>query len=169
MQPGRRRYDPLNPPRWCVWRWRPINGDYRTGSDIETRHYLLRLYLLLTQSFSVCIHWVNFADPDPDPHDHQRGFFSIVLRGWYREEVYPPSMAVERCVRVFPVRRTVHWWNWKPHGSVHRIVEVAPGTVTFVLHGKRRSDWHFYPKHRMLNARVPVPWLDYTAGTVRQS
>lgn len=170
MLPGKRRYDPINPPRWCVWRWRPINGDYRTPGNIETKHYLLRLYVCMTQLFSVCIHWVKFADPDPDPHSHQRSFFSIVLRGGYVEEVYAPAIyASSGLFEPNPTHRRVRWVNWKPFGSVHRVVAVEPGTVTLVIQGPRRADWLFYPLARHGVWREPMPWLQYTAGSARQS
>lgn len=109
-----RRYDPENPPRWCVWLWRPLHGDYVSGIETPVVPYLLRLYVVMTQLFSVCLHWINSRDPDADPHDHQRAFVSIVLRGWYREEVYQPVPGTTGTVwRDEPVVRTVRWINFK--------------------------------------------------------
>jgi hypothetical protein len=143
-----RLYNVENPPSWCVWMWRPIHA------EIGPKPYLMRLYLLMTQLFSVCLHWINDRDPDDDPHDHQRAFVSVVLRGWYREEVYDtPEPGKVTALDPRPVR-LVRWINFKRSTDVHRIVEVAPGTLTLVFNGPRFKTWHFWIPLRTF--RVPV-------------
>lgn len=144
-----RLYDAENPPSWCVWRWRSIHA------EIGPKPYLLRLYLLMTQLFSVCLHWINDRDPDDDPHDHQRSFVSVVLRGWYREEVHDGLLTggVEFSPRV----QLVRWFNFKRSTDAHRIVEVAPGTLTLVFNGPRMKTWHFWVKTPLFGlGRMPI-------------
>jgi hypothetical protein len=128
--------------------------------------YLLRLYVLMTQPFSVCLHWINSRDPDNDPHDHQRAFVSLVLRGWYREEVYRPVDGPGRLVwRDEPEVRLVRWINFKRSTDVHRIIEVGPRTLTLVLNGPRKKLWHFFIDGRFYlgnrATRQPIEWNRY--------
>ena len=41
----------------------------------------------LFRNISVCLHYFHRPDEDPDCHDHPFHFFTLVLRGGYREEV----------------------------------------------------------------------------------
>lgn len=172
MNPGARRYDPFAPASWCFWRWRPINGDYRGDYRNSFRDvpepYLLRLYVFMCQLFSVCLHWINFPDPDLDPHDHQRGFVSIVLRGSYVEEVYP-RLGDRAAVAALPTVRRVRWFNVKKQGDAHRIVSTSGKVLTLVFHGPRRREWNFWVLDTDGLSRRPVYWRDYTAGTPRES
>jgi hypothetical protein len=106
------------------------------------RTYLKRLRIIQTPWFGVYLHWINEPDADRDLHDHPWTWFtSTVLRGGYIESV---SACTDR-----PSRRWTNAWpRWSTHcmtqDMCHRIEAVAPGTVTLIFVGRRRSSWGFY-------------------------
>ena len=126
--------------RWCAWRWTEVRW--------EGLLYLVRLHLVKAPSWAVMLHWILRPDPHPDPHDHPVPFLSIVLRGGYTE--WTPAGLVRRRVR------------WIGTDSVHRIVEVDPGTVTLAINGRARTDrpWGFHTPQGF------VPWREYRAGRI---
>jgi hypothetical protein len=108
---------------WCLWRW--------TFTDSG---YITRLHLLKTPWFALCVHWINKPDPEPYLHDHPVSFFSLILRGWYREH---------RGERGIILRN--RWWNWIRATDRHTICEVSPGgAVTLCFMGPKVREWGFH-------------------------
>jgi hypothetical protein len=128
--------------RWCVWRWTEVDPD---GDG----PYLTRLNIVQTPLFSIMLHWIHRPDPQPDMHDHPVSFLSIVLRGWYREQV-PFG-------RIIDVRRikTVKWFNFKRATDAHCIIDVKSPLITLVITGPVRREWGFYTSNEW------VPWREY--------
>lgn len=104
--------------------------------------YLTRLFLLHTPWFSVMMHWLK-PDPQPDMHDHPVTFLSLILRGFYVEQI--ATGGLQKC----------RWWNFKRATDAHRIVWTAPNTLTLVITGPRRREWGF------ITPKGWVPWRMY--------
>lgn len=119
-------------PRWALFSGMHIMAD--DGSS-----YLRRMRIVETPWFGVFLHHIDSTDNDQDPHDHPWNFVSLVVRGGYTEQV----LALD--ANASYVRR---WLTWSFHvmdrRHAHRITELVPGTVTLILHGKRRGSWGFY-------------------------
>ncbi len=117
-----------------------------------------RWRLIQTPLGGIYVHFIYREDLDPVPHDHPWAFASLVLRGGYTEELHhsPGSGDFEwvthRAGRLhkFPL----HW--------AHRIVRVAPGTVTLVFVGRKVRSWGFYdgPQWIDYRDRPPQPGRD---------
>lgn len=107
---------------WCFWRWTDVDSEY-----------IVRLHLVKTPWFAICIHWINKADQEPHMHDHPVSFFSIILRGWYYE-----------IRNGWPCQR--NWFNYIKASSkdIHRIIQVAPKTVTLCFMGPKTREWGFH-------------------------
>src|SRR4249919_419993 len=63
--------------KWALWRW-----------SWAPDKFIVRLHLLKTPWFAICMHWINHADAEPFLHDHPVSFLSVILRGWYDEARY---------------------------------------------------------------------------------
>lgn len=120
-EPGEKSWDILKP---------KIIGDGKTA-------YLERVTIILTPWFSILFHRINRPDNQRELHDHPWSFFSIVLRGWYGENVPRPGGGQQ-----YKKRR---WWNFKRAESRHsiRFVSRKP-VVTLVFTGPRRRKWGFW-------------------------
>jgi len=109
---------------WCFWRWTEVPSNY-----------ILRLHLLKTPWFAICVHWLNAPDPEPCQHDHPVTFLSVILRGGY----------TERRKRDYRVHR---WFNWITASSSdpHTIIDVKPRTVTLCFMGPKIREWGFHTR-----------------------
>jgi hypothetical protein len=123
---------------WCFWRW----------TDVQTE-YILRLHLVKTPWFAICVHWLNKPDPDPHLHDHPVSFLSLILRGFYVERREDLDGKGERYVGNVV-------WNFIRATTRHRIDRVAQGTVTLCFMGPKVQDWGFF-----VPGRGKVFWKDY--------
>lgn len=104
--------------------------------------YLRRWRLWRGRFFSVYAHRVLRSDEGRCPHDHPWGFWSLVLWGWYVEEVFDAGADPE--LGGVLVRRGMLSLAYRPPYHVHRIVEVSPGgAATFLLLGPRVRRWGF--------------------------
>jgi hypothetical protein len=115
-----------------------------------------RLRIIATPWFGVYLHHIVRPDADPDPHDHPWPFGSLVLRGWYEEELHPiPHVFLARRE---PWRYRRLSWHTMPRDQAHRITDISPGGVwTLVLVGRRRGTWGFHTPYGF------VPWQDYVS------
>lgn len=124
----------------CFWRW----------SDVESE-YILRLHIVKTPWFAVCLHWIRKPDAEPWLHDHPVSFLAIVLRGRYAEL---------RASGDGDIRHRVHrWWNVIRARKTdrHRIVFCRANTLTLCFMGPKVREWGFHmPKGW-------VGWKDYYA------
>jgi hypothetical protein len=109
---------------WLFWRWYDIENHIGLV-------YLRRLYLLRTPWFSVMLHRILRPDPDRHLHDHPWHFFSILLRGSYREQ---------RGRRIHHRR----WWNFCRAEGAHKITHVSPTCTSLVLTGPKIRSWGFH-------------------------
>lgn len=107
---------------WCVWRWTDVDSDY-----------IVRLHLVKTPWFAVCLHWFNKPDPEPFDHDHPVSFLSIILRGGY----------TERRNGVLKRRRLVNFIR-ASSADQHTIVELHGRPLTLCLMGPKTREWGFH-------------------------
>lgn len=99
-----------------------------------------RVRLLQTPWFGLYVHFIYREDLDPVPHDHPWNFWRLVIRGGYLEH-YLTKPATGKYRLTSPGR-----WrpSYVPTTHAHRIVTVAPGTVSLVLVGKKQRVWGFW-------------------------
>jgi hypothetical protein len=124
---------------WCFFRW--------TDTDSE---YILRLHVLKTPWFAVCLHWLNKPDAEPWLHDHPVSFLSVILRGGYTELRRTDG-------RLY--RKVNRWFNFvrASFDDKHRIISVAPGTLTLCIMGPKTRDWGFH----VWETVSPAQWLHW--------
>lgn len=153
---------PGDPSRYVFWRYMKI-------VDPDGNPYLDRLYIFRCPLFGLMLHKIRAADFDRTPHNHPWGitqkssFWSYVVKGGYTEEL--ATILGDRLVNG---RTETHRRGWHAFGldDVHRISAVEPGTVTFVVSGRKRSGWGFWVEDGMADyGNVPtgkiVSWRDY--------
>lgn len=128
--------------RWTFWRW--------TDVVINGVIYLQRLHLIQTPWFSVMLHWLT-PDPQPDMHDHPVSFLSLLVRGWYQEEIPCDCDAAGLGTHI----ATRLAWNFKRATDRHRIVATSTPCVTLVFAGPVVRSWGFH------TSRGWVPWRQY--------
>ncbi len=117
---------------WCFWRW--------TDTDSE---YILRLHVLKTPWFAVCLHWIRKPDAEPWLHDHPVSFLSLILRGGY----------AEKRSRDGRLDIIVHrWFNFvrASNHDRHRIIFARRSTLTLCLMGPKTRTWGFH---------TPAGWI----------
>lgn len=131
--------------RYCLWRW----------TDVESE-YILRLHVLKTPWFAVCLHWIQKPDAEPWLHDHPVSFLSIVLRGSYAE--------VRQRGAEKPYIKVNRWFNWiraSDHDR-HRIVFCRRNTLTLCFMGPKTREWGFhFPSGVQDNGRTWLDWKQY--------
>jgi len=97
------------------------------------------------------LHLIMRADQEPYPHNHPWEFRTLVLRGWYVEELL---------LKDGTVTRNVVWAGQsykRTPDQFHRIVAVAPGGVlTLVLHRTKKptSWWGFLVNGKCIHWRI---------------
>lgn len=125
---------------WCVWRF----------SDVDSA-YIVRLHLIKTPWFALCLHWILKPDPEPYLHDHPVSFLSLILRGGYSETRQRGTTP--------PVTRRHRWFNWirATPDDRHSITDVRPHTLTLCLMGPKVREWGFHA----LGAGGWIYWRDY--------
>ena len=102
---------------------------------------------------SVRLHWILKPDNARDLHSHPFHFRTIILRGWYMQEVpgkYWPSQKNDtRLVKMRPGMQSTCGY-----GQFHRITQVSKGGcwTLFIMWGGKRKDWGFMTK----NGYVPA-------------
>jgi hypothetical protein len=139
--------------KWALWRW----------TDVESE-YIVRLHVIKTPWFAICLHWFNKPDQEPHLHDHPVSFLSLILKGKYHEE---REVFVEDYTLGF-VGNENHsgwrrWWNYISASDKdrHRIDAIAPGTLTLCFMGPKTRDWGFHTPDGW------VYWKDYNKTKYR--
>lgn len=113
-----------------------------------------RWRLIQTPAFGIYVHFMYREDLDPVPHDHPWRFWSLVLRGSYRDIVTPDSRNLNRQ----EIQQHDRWsFHAFPLRAAHRIIHVDPGTVTLIIVGQKVRTWGFYDNRR---GNAFVDWRD---------
>lgn len=127
--------------RSCFWRWTKVDSEY-----------IVRLHVLKTPWFAVCLHWINKPDAEPWLHDHPVSFLSLILRGGYAEKRWSAKRG--------EYIKLNSWFNFV-RGSKddrHRIILCRTNTLTLALMGPKTREWGFH-----IPAEGWVMWKDYYA------
>jgi hypothetical protein len=128
---------------WCFWRWTYVDSEY-----------ILRLHVVKTPWFAVCLHWIRKPDAEPWLHDHPVSFLSIVLRGGYTE------------LRKIGDGKTFHkvnrWFNFVRSSDTdrHRIILTRTNTLTLCFMGPKTREWGFHVWEEMCPEGTATPgWI----------
>ena len=126
---------------WCAWRWTDVRSEY-----------ILRLHLVKTPWFAVCLHWIRKPDPEPHLHDHPVSFLSLILRGGYAEVRQKPG---EESPQVVMHR----WYNFisADGHDRHRIILARARTLTLCFMGPKTREWGYH------HVRCPGDWMGWKA------
>lgn len=96
---------------------------------------------------SVRIHHICRADQDRHLHDHPWNARTIILRGWYLEQLHG---------QIGMVGREPGYTGRLLFGQYHRIADVSPdGVWTLFITGRQRGTWGFLVDGKK------VPWREY--------
>jgi hypothetical protein len=135
---------------WALWRWTEVDSQY-----------IVRLHLVKTPWFAVCLHWIKKPDAEPFLHDHPVSFLSIILRGEYTEQRRVPCW----CGFSHTKHEARRWFNFirATRQDRHRIISVAPGTLTLALMGPKTQEWGFHTPGGW------VWWKDYYKAQMSMS
>lgn len=124
---------------WCFWRWSEVDSEY-----------ILRLHVIKTPWWAICLHWINKPDEEPWLHDHPVSFLSIILRGKYAE--------IRQNMGELSPRIKVHrWFNFVRacRYERHRIIFTRTNTLTLCFMGPKTREWGFEVPQRW------VGWKEY--------
>lgn len=100
--------------------------------------------------FSIRIHHIKLPDMDQNLHNHPWNFRSIVLRGWYPEELLMPDGSTQYQFHASGMcyRRKI--------SEYHRVAKVSEGGVwTLFIMGRKQTKWGF-----LVNGKH-IYWRDY--------
>ncbi|MGH7208112.1 MAG: hypothetical protein ACREIL_01875 [Nitrospiraceae bacterium] len=152
-----------DPRPWQLWRWMDIFGPSVVSRSHEEL-YLRRLYLLRTPWFGVMLHWIKREDWDRYAlHDHPWEFWRFIVWGGYTEQVAWPYVDNQDGSPGLTDGADVTHKRFRlskfPTGAFHCISSVKPGTVSFVINGKKNNSWGFF-----VPGTGKVPWRDYVDG-----
>jgi hypothetical protein len=128
---GRSKREYKSGTSWCVWRWSYVPTDY-----------IVRLHIVKTPWFAVCLHWLNHPDPEPWMHDHPVTFLSLSLRGGYSEIRYRGELRHR-------------WYNFIRATDAHTIIHTEPNTLTLAFMGPKVREWGYHTNKGW------VYWKDY--------
>lgn len=131
---------------WCLWRWTDVDSEY-----------ILRLHVLKTPWFAVCLHWIRKPDAEPWLHDHPVSFLSVILRGSYTE--------LRRCRKTGRLYHKVNrWFNFvrASRQDRHRIILTRTNTLTLCFMGPKTREWGFHVWEEMQPGGW-ILWKDYYA------
>lgn len=107
--------------------------------DGEVALYLKRYFIFRSPHFKVFLHYIPRPDTDRDPHSHPWNFFSLMLKGGYREELF-----TERGLFKGLVSRVAPAFSFRKARCVHKIKEVDPDTWTLLFCGPVVNEWGFH-------------------------
>lgn len=132
---------------WCFWRWTDVDSEY-----------ILRLHVVKTPWFAVCLHWIRKPDAEPWLHDHPVSFLSIILRGSYTE--------LRRYGDGKPFHKVRRWFNFvrASYNDRHRIIFTRKNTLTLCLMGPKTREWGFHVPPVMCDresATRRFGWIDW--------
>lgn len=148
------------------FRWLVSRGIENPYSHIihSNKVYMFRYWILGRNITSVRIRLHRIMKPDTarDMHSHPFNFRTIILRGWYVQELpgrYWPSQKND--VRVVKMsagdQARARYREGGPTSDFHRITQVSPGGcwTLFIMWGGKRHDWGF------MTRKGYVPAADY--------
>lgn len=116
----------------------------KDGSEYLTRWTVMTLGIF----GRIVVHYFHRPDEDEEQHDHPWWFISIILRGWYVEELGGEGRMIHRRAGSIAFRQAAvpHRVSAISHGGVWSLLWTGPDTG---------REWGFYTK------RGWVPWRKF--------
>jgi hypothetical protein len=121
--------------------------------------YLHRWKLLGLKNFMIRVHEILTADGTPFLHNHPFHYVSIVLSGWYEEQLLVGEELVVK-------RHGAGSLILRSRNQYHRISSVGRNTKTLFLSYKVKGGWGL-KRHRMV--KTPANYLDMPNGVYEMS
>lgn len=125
--------------------------------------YLVRYHLMNNRFFKLYLHYFLRSDLD-DPHDHPWGFWTLMLRGAYTEELYDWRTRKFTTLRRIPGKNSLVSRN---ADAIHRVIvdrtltqdqkDQAPMTLFFAT--KKTKEWGFIKNYK--KGPKWVHWKEY--------
>lgn len=123
---------------------------------VADKPYLERYYLGMVLGWTFYLHRFVSADAERTVHNHPWWHsFSIILSGWYLEDVVT-DLCPQLDDGVVLHRRRIAWFNFIRGSTFHRIAELRPGTWTLFFHGARAVVGEEQKWVRGVKVREPV-------------
>lgn len=132
-----------------IWltRNRPSQDVVDDGIIHFTKFWMFNLF-----GFQVFLHKFGAGIPNANPHTHTyRRALSLILSGWYEEDIYDLS---DDETRYSVKRRKNRWFNVLYPKMLHNIVNAAPGTWTLFIAAPSTRPYSFYD---LKNYRMVTP------------
>lgn len=123
----------------------------------EQNPMMERWRIFSTPWFGLYVHFIYREDLDPICHDHPWNFIRFVVKGGYVEQwLADPRSSL-------PLERVIPRWHISrfPTSEAHRITNVAPGTVSVVLVGRKHRVWGFWEPSGWFAGKPTRRWIDY--------
>lgn len=141
----------------------------RTMPDGRVEPYIDRLYLIRTRFFQVQLHAIHREDLDRWPHDHPRGFVSIVLAGGYLERwARLPRGEHYRAALLAGDMAPMPWWNaWQRDRRVRRVSYHRADDLHMIVSLDRTPTWTLLllgPRGRRWGFLTDEGWVDASEG-----
>jgi hypothetical protein len=127
--------------------------------------YLDRLRLIETPWFAVFLHHIHRPDKDPDPHDHPWTFWSWVIAGSYREQMWPDKRLAGTGTGQYVIRERGRWsLRHLDRKAAHLIRDIDGPLWTLVITGRSggTESWGFWVHGEF------VPWRTYISANGAQ-
>lgn len=121
-----------------------------TINGTDDKPYMTRIYVINNKWFGIKIHFWHRPDADREFHDHPWDFLTLVIKGQYAEQRPHDGVSFRDAGR----------WAFRKATDLHKVVGVAPGTVSIVINGRKKNDWGF--KSRTDGRMIPLD--DFMAG-----
>lgn len=124
---------------------------------------LIRWRLIQTPLFGIYLHFIHREDLDRLPHDHPWTFWTWIIRGSYREELYQDLRSGQLDKWPGIRHQTRPRWSFRrfPQAWAHRITAVHGKVTTLVLVGPKRRTWGFYDIRGGIVDYRFIDWRDY--------
>lgn len=131
-----------------------VNDPYKHILGTGGKLYMGRWWVLKRRFNlpSIRLHRIMVADSARDLHSHPFNFRTIILRGWYIQEVpgkhWPRQLIDTRTMKMRQGMTAVC-----SYGDYHRITQVSKGGcwTLFIAWGGKRDDWGFMTKNGYVN------------------
>lgn len=127
--------------RWQVIGQHPMNKDGTEDTSRVTPGSRILSLVTFGKVHAIRVHRIMMCDADRDLHNHPFEFWSLILRGWYKEDIPAAGGGKLLTLSRYIVAGT---WNKAWAGDYHRIDGVSPGGVyTLFFMGKNNDNWGF--------------------------
>lgn len=128
--------------RWYLVRKSTVPGNSPAG------HFGDAVPPIPSEFENLYLHRYIRADTE-EPHCHPWSNATLVLKGWYDEQIWRDGKLIET------LRRKVGDAVIRRADEVHAIVKVEPGTISAFATLRKERDWGFH------TAEGFIPWADF--------